>query len=237
MKCSAERLINALIGVELAQERRAAEERKADARRASYVVTVSRGSGSLGKQVAQALADRLEVRCCDRDILEEVAKRASVDVDLITKLDETVQHSALVPWKAMFSGQTLDEQRYVDHLVKVIMNISRKGGVIVGRGAHLILGPKRAFRVRIIGSLEICAARIAGRKQINQAAARERVQAVDHERARFVQKHFGVDNADCSVYDLVINSDRFSLEWMVDMILDAMLEVGYEITPDILQHD
>jgi len=236
MKCSAERLVDALIGVELAKERKAAEEREVTARKASYVVTVSRGYGSLGKQVAQALADRLKVRCCDRDILEEVAKRASVDIDLIKKLDETILRSALVPWKAVFSGQTLGEERYLDNLVKVIMNISRKGGVIVGRGAHLILGPERAFRVRIIGSLEACTARIAGREQIDHAAARERVQAVDHERAEFVQKYFGVDNADSSVYDLVINSDRFSLEQMVDMILGAMLQVGYEITPDILQH-
>lgn len=234
MKCSAERLIDALIGVDLAKERKAAEERAAIARRATYVVTVSRGYGSMGKQVAQALADRLGVRCCDRDILEEVAKRASVDIDLVSKLDETVSHSALAPWKAVFSGQTLGEQRYLDHLVKVIMNISRKGGVIVGRGAHLILGPERAFRVRIIGSLERCAARVAEREGIDPAAAAGRVHEVDRQRAEFVEKHFGVDNADCSVFDLVINSDRFSLEQMVVMILDAMQTAGYDIPADLL---
>ena len=57
MKCSVDRLIQGLIGIELAQERKAAEERAAQARRASYVVTISRGFGSLGKRVAQALAE------------------------------------------------------------------------------------------------------------------------------------------------------------------------------------
>lgn len=236
MKCSAERLINALIGIELAKERKAAEERKAAARRASYVVTVSRGYGSLGKQVAQALADRLNVRCCDRDILDEVARRASVDIDLVTKLDETIQRSALAPWKAVFRSQMLDEQHYMDHLVRVIMNIARKGGVIVGRGAHLILGPERAFRVRIVGSLETCAGRIAAREHVDHAVARKEVQRVDLERAEFLHEHFGADSADCSVYDLVINSDRFSLDCMVEMILGAMLHVGYEVSPDMLQH-
>lgn len=234
MKCSAERLIDALIGVDLAKERKAAEERAEIARKSSYVVTVSRGYGSQGRLVAQALADRLGVRCCDRDILEAVAKRAAVDIDLVAKLDETVRHSALAPWKAVFSGQTLGEQRYLDHLVKVIMNISNKGGVIVGRGAHLILGPARAFRVRIIGSPESCAARVAEREGLDATAAAERVRNIDRQRAEFVQKHFGVDSADCSVYDLVINSDRFSLEQMVDMIIDAMRTVGYDIPAELL---
>ena len=45
MKCSVERLIQGLIGIELAQQRKAAEEQAAQVRRASYVVTVSRGFG------------------------------------------------------------------------------------------------------------------------------------------------------------------------------------------------
>jgi len=57
MKCSAERLIEAMIGIELAQERKAAQDKADKARRASYVVTVSRGFGACGKEVAQALAE------------------------------------------------------------------------------------------------------------------------------------------------------------------------------------
>jgi hypothetical protein len=186
--------------------------------------------------VAQALADRLGVRCCDRDILEAVARRAAVDIDLVSKLDENIRHTRREPWRALFQGKTLSEQRYMDHLVTVIMNISRKGGVIVGRGAHLILGPDRSFRVRIIGSLEVCAARIAEREHCNLTVARERVQLINRQRAEFIEKNFGVDQADCSVYDLVINSDRFSLEQMVGLILRAMQEAGYDITPEMLEH-
>jgi cytidylate kinase len=236
MKCSVERLIEALIGVELAKERKAAQEKAEITRRASYVVTVSRGYGSLGKQVAQALADRLGVRCCDRSILEEVARRADVDLELVKKLDENVRKSGAEPWKALFSGKSFREERYLQYLVKVIMNISKKGGVIVGRGAHLILGPDRAFRIRIIGSLDKCAARIAEREQLDLEAARHRTRTVDRRREEYLHKLYGVDLADCSVFDLVINSDRFGLEQMVGLILAAMQHAGYELTPDILQH-
>lgn len=233
MKCSVERLIEALIGVELARERKAAEEKARTARKASYVVTISRGYGSLGKQVAQALADRLGVRACDRGILEEVARRADVDLELVKKLDENIDHTRVEPWKAFFRGKSFGEERYLYHLVKVVMNISKKGGVIVGRGAHLILGPDRAFRVRIIGSLDVCAARVAEREQLDPETARKRVETVNRQRAEYLQKLYGVDIGDCSDYDLVINSDRFSLEQMVELILTAMQQAGYAITGDI----
>jgi len=235
MKCSTERLIEALIGVELAQERKAAEQKAAVARKASLVVTVSRGYGSLGKQTAEALADRLGVNCCDRDILEGVARRADVDLELVAKLDENVRRSGARPWKALIKGDSFKEEHYLRHLVTVIMNIANKGGVIVGRGAHLVLGPEKAFRVRIVGSLERCAARIAERDQLDLDSARQRVQAVDNERAEYLRKLYDVDIKDCSDFDLVINSDRFSVQQMVDLILGAMRQVGYEIDADSLQ--
>jgi cytidylate kinase len=235
MKCSAERLIEALIGVELAQERKAAEEKAAQARRATYVVTVSRGYGSLGKQVARALADRLGVRCCDRTILEEVAQRADVDVELVKKLDENIRHIKVEPWKAFFKDKSFPRERYLHHLVKVVLNISKKGGVIVGRGAHLILGPGKAFRVRVIGSLETCAVRVAGREQLDLEAAKKRVKTVNQERAEYLQQLYGVAIDDCSDYDLVINSDRFDVQQMVGLILNGMQQAGYDIPDKVMQ--
>lgn len=235
MKCSAERLIEALIGSEIAAERKAAEERAAAARRATYVVTVSRGYGALGKETAQTLADRLGVRCCDRIILQEVAKRANVDVELVKVLDERIKRIDSNWWQNLFRDKTYSQERYLHHLVKVILNISAKGGVIVGRGAHLILGPKRCFRMRIIGSLSKCAARISDREGLDPDAAERRVQQVDSERADYLKTLYGVDANDCSNFDLVINTDRFTVDQTVGMILDAMQLAGYELPPDILK--
>jgi cytidylate kinase len=235
MKCSAERLIEALIGIELAQERKAAQEKADRARRASYVVTVSRGFGSNGKKVAQALADRLGVRCCDRTILKEVAARADVDVELVKKLDENIDMSSARPWKALFGGKTYTRERYLHHLVKVVLNISKKGGVIVGRGAHLILGPERAFRVRIIGSPDACAKRVAEREQIDIDAARKLVETVDQQRAEYLREIYGERIDECSDYDIVINSDRYDVPQMVGLILNDMKQAGYDIPQRLLQ--
>ena len=229
MKCSVERLIEALIGMELAQARKAAEVRAEQARRSSYVVTVSRSYGSHGHRIARMLADRLGVRCCDRSILEGVARRADVDGELVKRLEENLEHVSSHPWKNLFKGRSFPKERYLHHLVKIILNIAEKGGVIVGRGAHLILGRDKAFRIRIVGSLEVCAQRVSERKQIDIEAARERVKQVDHRRAGYLKQLYGKGINDCSDYDLVINTDRFDVETAIELILDSMQLAGYQL--------
>ena len=234
MKCSVERLIEALIATEMARERKAMEDRAAAELRSTYVVTVSRGYGALGKETAQKLADTLGVRCCDRFILQEVAKRANVDVDLIRRLDDRVNRIDGNWWDTLFKGKSYPKERYLQHLVKVVLNISTKGGVIVGRGAHLILGPNRCFRVRIVGSLKKCAERISEREGIDLKAAELRVQAVDRERAEYLNELYGVHAGDSSNFDLVLNTDRFTVKETTALILDAMHKAGYQLTPAML---
>ena len=235
MKCSVERLIEALVGVELAQARKAAEEKAAQERKASYVVTISRSYGSHGHRIGQQLADRLGVRCCDRAILEGVAKRADLDGGLVKRLDENIELAGSKPWKALFKNKSYPRERYLHHLVKVVLNISKKGGVIVGRGAHLILGPGKAFRIRIISSPDVSAQRVAERRQLDLKAARERVRTVNRQRTDYLQTLYGKDINDCSSYDLVINTDRFDVDAAIELILHSMQQAGYDIPEKLMQ--
>jgi cytidylate kinase len=235
MKCNVERMIEALIASEIAAERKAVEDKAKAKRLATYVVTISRGYGALGKEIGQALADRLGVRCCDKMILQEVAKRAAVDTRLVEALDERIRHIKGDWWQHLFSEKTYSHERYLKHLVKVVLNISAKGGVIIGRGAHLILGPAHCFRVRITGTAEKCAARIAEREEIDLEAARRRVAAVNAERAAYIKRLYDVEIGDDSHYDLVLNTDRFNIKQSLAMILHGMQLAGYELTPELRQ--
>lgn len=235
MECSVDRLVEALVGVEAARERRAKEDRSAAASRHTYVVTVSRGYGALGTETAQSLADTLGVTCCDRNILQEVARRANVDNELVRKLDERVSHIGNDWWKALFTERTCTRERYFQHLVKVILNISIRGGVIVGRGAHLILGPGHCFRVRVVGSPENCARRVSEREGIGVDAARQRIDEVDRERAEYIRELYGEHAGDSRNFDLTLNTDTFTVDQAVALILEAMHRAGYELTPEILK--
>lgn len=233
MRCNADRLIEALIAAELMEMQRQEAEKQEKLRQKTevYVVTVSRDFGSMGKLVAQLLADTLEVRCCDRYILQEVARRANVDEALVNVLDEHVSKLNGHWWKRFLQKDAFSYEDYYHYLVKTVLSISVKGGVIIGRGANIILGAEKAFRVRITGSLDTCAKRVASRENIDIKAAIEMTRAVNSERSEYIKSLYHADINDPSLYDLVLNSDRYDCTQMVELILDAMEKAGYKL-PD-----
>ena len=226
MQCDVERLVNALIGAEMLAQRKYAE-RTASQQAPAAVVTLSRGCGARGGQLARLLADKLGVCCYDREILDAVARRAAVDIDLVKSLDEHARRSRGDWWRSLVQGKGLSRDDYARHLVKVILGIARTGGVIVGRGANLILEPREAFRVRVVGSLSECAARVAEREGLGMQAARQRVQQCDAGRSRYIRRLYGADIEDSRRYDLVMNSDRLTPAGMVDSILVALRSVAW----------
>ena len=233
MKCNPERFIEALIAAEMMemQHQQAVEREKQQKQAKICVVTVSRDFGSLGKVVAQLLANKLEVRCCDRYILHEVARRAHVDEELVRVLDEHVSKINGHWWQHFLQKEDFSYEDYYHYLVKTVLSVSRMGGVIVGRGANLILGEKNAFRVRITGSVEKCAERVASREEIDINDAIDKVREVNNERAEYIKKLYDTDINEPSNYDLVLNSDRYNKEQIVELIWDAMEKAGYQL-PD-----
>ena len=51
-----------------------------------YVITISRQFGSMGRSIAQALAQQLNIDFYDRDIVEETARRMIREVDRAREL-------------------------------------------------------------------------------------------------------------------------------------------------------
>lgn len=218
-------LVRAIVGAEITTEGIGAE----DVLPRGSVVTISRDYGSGGAEVAKRLAARLGVKAFDREILDAVTKDARVDRYLMERLDEKVR-SSLDDWAfTTITGKSAFKEDYRRHLVNVIVGIAGSGGVIVGRGAHLILDPARAFRVRVCGSVESCAERIAQRLGIPRQEAQSEVLRVNKERNDFVRSLFGVDTTDASRFDLVVNSDRLKIEQVVELILSAMVLAGFRV--------
>ena len=234
MRCNADRVIEALIAVELTHMRHEEEARQQQliTQAKPLVVTISRDYGAMGGDVAQLLADTLEVRCCNRFILQEVARRAHVDEKLVKVLDEHVSKIDGHWWQHLLHKETFSYEDYYHYLVKTVLSISRTGGVILGRGANMILGEGRAFRVRITGSPDKCAERISEREQIDIEQAHKRIQEVNNERAEYMHKLYDADITDASNYDLVLNSDRYDQVQMVELILQGMEHAGYKLPED-----
>ncbi|MBF0141922.1 MAG: cytidylate kinase family protein, partial [Magnetococcales bacterium] len=191
------------------------------------MVTISRSYGTNGTEVAQELARRLQVEFYDRELIAEVCRRTRADRFLMEKLYEQPVHG-------------LDETIYnlvgmggnselIRVLPEVVADIRRKGGVLLGRGAHLCSSVPHLFRVRLDGSLPVCARRIMQRLQVSEAKARELIQSKNAEREAFNRSVYKWHRSRRQFYDMAINTDLFTTDQVVEMILCGMLVKNFTI--------
>ncbi len=193
------------------------------------LVTISRQMGANGGATAELLSQRLGVGLYDKALLKGIVKQAKGDKHLLERLDERATSLVDNLVHAFFSKKSTNKDAFFRYMAKVILNIGPSGGVLVGRGAHLLLPKGRVFRVRLEGSLKVCTKRVAKNRNIKKTKAAKLVEKTNRDRDRFVKevskRYPACDNS----HDLVLNSDTFSPEQMVRIIVTGMTEMGFDV--------
>ncbi|MGE5504881.1 MAG: cytidylate kinase-like family protein [Actinomycetota bacterium] len=192
------------------------------------VITISRDYGSGGDVIATRLCQRLNLPLYDEELLREVASRLQDDAAIVRMLDEGFGRAKDMWLYRLFSGKDISADAYRDTLIKVVMSLGRLGGVIVGRGAHVILSESCALRIRIAGTPEVCAKRMAASGHGSEADELKKAQELNHRRGKFVWEVFNSRLSDANQFDLTINTDRMDdFEDVVDMVV-GMAKAVYE---------
>ncbi len=193
------------------------------------VVTISRGMGTGGDEVGRLLAERLGVEYYGHEVLDAVAKHAKVQGSLMNKLHEQVSKSSDAWLYAMVFGKNVTRTDYQHALVTTVRGMYRTGGVIVGRGGHLILAGRDVLRVRIVGSPEACAKRVALEDDIDETLARKMVTESNRKRGKFLWDVFRSRGNDPVNFDLVINTDHLAdYDHAVELIMTALTLRGLD---------
>lgn len=212
----------------------ALEADHSNSRPSKPVIALSRDHGALGRQIAEGLSKRLDVPVYDREILSKVAERLNTDPQTLKMLDECVARARDMWLVRLFTGQDLTEDAYRTHLVNVILSLGRVGGILLGRGANVVLATSCALRVRITASPDVCAKRVMERYHVSEEEARRQISEINANRGRFVWEMFQHRNSDASNFDLVINTDRFTdVEPVVDLLEQAYRAIEKQTTPNV----
>jgi cytidylate kinase len=182
------------------------------------VLTLSRELGAGETSFAQALADRLGLRLCDRELLEQEAARLGVPAAELEKIDE--QPAGIFE---RFRPGSL-HQRYFEALSRLMNELASQGNVLlVGRGGSRFLRDQpAAFHVRLAAALPVRVRRLMEHRWVREAAARQMIAQSDEQRRRFYQSYFGADWADPLEYHLTVNSGRLG-PTAVDAVVDTAM--------------
>ena len=199
------------------------EERRAELRRP--VVTVSRLHGAGGGDVARRLAERLGLDLFDREIIQRIAESTHLSERVVSSLEK--DQAVLTDWLASIASRSyLSPVEYRYHLSRVVGALAHHGGaVILGRGAHLILGQGEALRVLVVAPLEARLRAVMERVKLGEREARRRIVSVEADRKAFLMKHFHADFADPTTFDLVVNTAVLGVEGACAAIRTAVEEM------------
>ena len=197
------------------------------------VIALSRDHGSGGREIAAALSKRLSVPIYDRELLDAVVEQSGANPHLMSQLDEHTRGFWDTWIISLLSGENILEENYRRHLVKVVLGIlnTGNGGVIMGRGAHIILAQQNVFRVRITAPLEASAKHLADKQQISLDEARRLVTKTNEGRIKFVWDVFKQRLNDPTAFDLTINTDHLAnYDEVAEIIIFAMQYQHRQIT-------
>ncbi|MCM2257054.1 MAG: cytidylate kinase-like family protein [Vicinamibacteria bacterium] len=187
------------------------------------VVTLSRQHGAGGAELAGRLARVVGLDLFDRELVHQIAESAHLRDSVVQALDDR-DRQVLEDWLvSLVSDSYLSPASYRFHLTRVLGAIARHGGaVVLGRGAHLVLGPHEAVRVLVVAPIEDRVRTVARRDGIDATEARHRIDQVEAARREFLQRHFRTDFADPTCFDLVLNTGALGMEGAFDVLRSAL---------------
>jgi cytidylate kinase len=203
-------------------------------------ITLSRESGSDAPAIAEELRQRLDRRLTedqpswgvfDRNIVEKMLEHYQLSASLAKFLpeDKISQIDSSV-------GEILGRHPSIWTLVHQSNGMMRRlagmgNVVLVGRGANFATaGLARGFHVRLVGSPENRARRVAEVRGFSLEHALAYNRRTDIARRDYVRSYFDAEIADPATYDLIINRDHFSVQQTADLVMRA-LEARDDLLP------
>lgn len=192
-------------------------------------VAMSHDFGTGGEAIGRALAGRLGVHFLGDDLSQMPKDALHLEEILLRRLDEQGrQRRHHHDFLDFLSGSPTTMPTYRRHLIEALLMIAEhEGGVIVDRGAHVFLRDRPVLRVRLIGSVDVCARRVAERESLTLETARDRVERINRDRRDYLRALLGRHMLDQDHFDIIVNTDRFSTpEDVADMLFQAMLSMG-----------
>ena len=176
------------------------------------IFTVSREAGSLGTEIAQAVALKLHYEYLDKEKIEKALVDQGIPRSEVEKFDEK-KPPFWVSWQ-------IQSRRFLHVIQAVVYDFARRGNmVIVGRGGQVLLRDiPGVAHLRFTASFAARVGRIMEQEKVDEKQAIRLIHRSDRDSVGFLRFFFEVDWKDPALYDLVINTQRISADTAVEMI-------------------
>ena len=188
------------------------------------IITISRGSYSKGKEIAEKLSDKLNYECFSRDILLEASAHFNIpELKLVRAI-----HDA----PSFFEHFGHRKERYIIYIREALLSRIKKDNVVYhGLAGHFFVKDiPNILKVRIIANIEDRVREEMRRENISEKEAHRLLVKDDEERRKWSMNLYGIDTNDSSLYDVVLHIDSLQVEDAVDILSDIVKRPCFQIT-------
>jgi cytidylate kinase len=200
----------------------------------NYVITIARGFGSGGKEIAQTLAKELSIQCYENSILTLASQLSGLDEHLFTEVNEKMRgkkFSGLLKGLPIYKKPKIEDEAFVsdnklfEFQKEIIQNLAKSEScIIVGKCADWILKDfDNVLSVYIEAPREFCKKRIMDKLLVSEEVANISITNTDKYRADYYEHYTGGNYWTNPVnYDITINSERLGIENSIKLIKEAL---------------
>ena len=204
----------------------------------NHIYTIGREFGSGGKDIGTALAKRLNIKCYDKELLDEASKESGFCAEIFENHDEKPTSSFLYSLvmdtysfggysSAPFLDMPLNHKVFLAQCDTIKKIAEKESCVIVGRCADYALADNpNCINIFIHADMDYRSQKIAKKMKMTPNKARDLIHKNDKRRASYYNYYTSKKWGDSRGYDLTLDSGRIGVEGCVDIILAFRESLG-----------
>lgn len=204
------------------------------------VITIGRQYGSGGREIGKKVSEILGISYYDDELISLAAKSSGINSETLSDVDEKATNSLLYTLAmggSLFGGNAalayempINDKLYIAQS-DVIKDIAkREACVIIGRCADYVLKDyPSVINLFIYAELEKRAKRVAERREITEAKAKDIIIKTDKQRANYYNYYTSRKWGRIENYDLCIDSGRIGCDKAAEVIAEYVNRIENSI--------
>ena len=198
------------------------------------VITIGREFGSGGKYIGERLAEELNLKLYDKELLNKVAEESGMDLEVLEQMDEKQEESFWYTFAmSLYQQDSLDtlseipsNERIFIEQAKIIEDLAKKEDcIIIGRCSNVILKNKPNVLNIFVYSSELDF-KVKRKMQFgdfeDELDAIKAIERVDKERETYYYYFTKGNWGDRKAYDLMIDTSKIGVDNAVELIKEYL---------------
>lgn len=190
------------------------------------IITISRGSFSYGKEVAERVADELNYKCISRDVIITASEEFNIP--------ELILLRAIKNPPSFIERFIHDKEKYIAYIRTALLEYAAEDNIVYhGFAGHFLLaGIPGILKVRICAEIEERARVIMEKEKVSHEQALKIIEDIDDKRKMWLAYMYGKDPCDLCLYDIGVVISTLSIDDAVNNILFNVRLPVFQTTPE-----